>query len=161
MKLLGLLASLLFAVSARAADAPPACVSLAGLSMGGLSLADTRATVIAKLGKPKSTGTYQGEDDGGSYTGEVLVYPQMEVNVNEVRGIERIASTGSNIRLPFGLKTGMSLEQSGEILHFIPVALDHDAIVLPACRVGEDVEELHLVYAQNGLKSVELVHYGP
>src|SRR3954449_1258377 len=93
MKLLGLFIPLLFISGAHAADAPRACVPSAGLSVGGISFSDTRATAIAKLGKPKTTGTYQGEDDGGLYTGTTLIYPQMELSVDELRGIERIAGT--------------------------------------------------------------------
>jgi hypothetical protein len=160
MKLIGLFIPLLFTLSAHAADAPRACVPAAGLSVGGISLADTRATAIAKLGKPKTTGTYQGEDDGGLYTGTALIYSQMELDVDELRGIERIAGTGPNAYLPFGIKARMSLQQVANLLHFIPGALDRDMIVLPVCGVDDD-SELRLHFADDALQSVELVQYGP
>ena len=160
MKLLGLFIPFMVMLSAHATEAPRACVPSAGLSIGGIGLADTRATALAKLGKPKATGTYQGEDDGGPYTGATLIYPHMELAVDQLRGIERIASTGPNAQLPFGLKAGMSLQQTASLLHFIPGALDRGMVALPVCGVDEDVE-LRLHFAGDALRAVELVQYGP
>ena len=161
MKLLGIFIPFLFVLTAHAADAPRACAPSAGLSIGGISLADTRATAIAKLGKPKATGTYHGEDDGGLYTGTSLVYPQIELYVDELRGIERIAGTGPSAKLPFGLKAGISLQQVAALLHFVPGSLDKNgAVVLPICQV-DDNAEMRLHFVSGGLKSVELVQYGP
>ena len=160
MKVLSSFIPLFFVLSAHAADAPRACAPSAGLSIGGISRTDTRATAIAKLGKPKATGTYQGEDDGGLYTGTTLIYSQIELDVDDLRGIERIASTGSNVKLPFGLKAGMSLQQVGDLLHFVPGSLDEGKIALPVCGVDEDVE-LRLRFSNDALKGVELVQYGP
>ena len=160
MKKLGLLTLLLFTFNTYAADAPSACVPSKGLSVGGISMADTRATAMSKLGKPKTTTTYQGEDDGGQYTGTTLIYPYMELNVDELRGIERIAGTGPSAKFPFGLKAGMSLQQAANLLHFVPGALDRGAVVLPVCAVDVDTE-FQLRFADGGLVSVELRQYGP
>jgi hypothetical protein len=160
MKLIGLFIPLLLTLSAHAAEAPRACVPSTGLSVGGISLADTRVAAISKLGKPKTIGTYQGEDDGGLYTGTTLIYSQMELDVDELRGIERIASTGPNAHLPFGLKAGLSLQQAANLLHFIPGALDRGMVVLPVCGVDEGIE-LRLHFADDALRSVEVVQYGP
>ena len=162
MKLPGLFVPFVFMLNAHAADAPRACVPPEGLAVGGVALTDTRAAAVAKLGKPKAVGTYQGEDDGGPYTGAALVYPHMELDVDELRGIERIAGTGPGARLPLGLKTGMTLQQAGIVLHFIPGALDRGRVVLPVCG-GYEFEdmELRLHFADDFLASVELVRYGP
>jgi hypothetical protein len=160
MKLIGRLVPFLFVLSAHAADALLACAPSPDLSIGGISLSDTRASVIAKLGKPKATGTYQGEDDGGLYAGHTLRYSQLELYVDELRGIERIASTGPNAKLPFGLKAGMPLEQVAALLHFVPGQLDKDRVVLPLCQVDTDAE-MRLYFKNGGLSSVEVVQYGP
>jgi hypothetical protein len=90
-----------------------------------------------------------------------LVYPQIELYVDELRGIERIAGTGPSAKLPFGLKAGISLQQVAALLHFVPGSVDKiGAIVLPICQVDENAE-MRLHFVSGGLKSVELVQYGP
>ncbi|CAN7266000.1 hypothetical protein LJR168_003606 [Pseudoxanthomonas sp. LjRoot168] len=160
MRLIGKLIPLLFALNAHAAEAPHACAPSIGLSIGGISLSDTRASAAAKLGKPKATGTYQGEDDGGVYTGRTLRYAQIELDVDELRGIERIASTGPGAKLPFGLKAGLPLEQVAALLHFVPGPLDKGRVVLPICQADDDAE-MRLYFKDGGLSSVEVVQYGP
>lgn len=160
MRVLGIAIPFLYILSAHAVEAPRACAPPTGLSISGISLADTRATAIAKLGKSERAGTYQGEDDGGPYTGAALIYSQVELNVDDLRGIERIASIGPNAKLPFGLKTGLSLQQAGNLLHFVPGALDKGMMALPVCGVDLDIE-LRLLFKDDALRSVELVQYGP
>src|SRR4249919_1833934 len=76
MKLAGALIPLLFLHAAHASGPLRACAAQKGLSIGGIGLVDNRASAIAKLGNPNRIGSYRGEDDGGVYTGSVLVYSQ-------------------------------------------------------------------------------------
>lgn len=160
MRFAGALVLILLVNEACASEPPRLCADPRGLSIHGV-LADNVSTVVAKLGEPKRVGSYEGEDDGGVYTGRVLVYPQLEVNLDELRGIERIASLGPGARLPYGLKVGMSLEQTADILHFIQDGVDEDeGVVLPVCRSDADAQ-VRLQFEHGALKRIEVVEYGP
>ena len=129
--------------------------------MGGISLSDTYASVTANLGRPLSSGTYQGEDDGGIYTGSTMLYPHLELYVDNLRGIERLASTGPSTDLPYGLTVGMSLQSAANLLRFVPVGLHGNSVaVLPVCDTDLDTE-LHLRFQEGVLAGVEILQYGP
>src|SRR4249919_219997 len=161
MKLAGALIPLLFLHAAHASGPLRACAAQKGLSIGGIGLVDNRASAIAKLGQPKRIGSYRGEDDGGVYTGSVLVYSQLEINVDASRGIERIASLGPGATLPYGLKQGMSVQQTADTLHFMPEGVDGDgAAVLPVCQSDSDAE-VRLHFKRGALESVEIIEAGP
>jgi hypothetical protein len=116
---------------------------------------------MEKLGKPNRTATYQGEDDGGSYTGSTLVYSQLELDVDGLRGVERIASKGADTDLPYGLKSGMPLEEVATLLRFIPIGLRSNSVaVLPVCDALYD-SEVRLHFVDGELNSVEITQYGP
>ncbi|HSD16606.1 MAG TPA: hypothetical protein VLC71_05005 [Thermomonas sp.] len=160
MKLAGSLFAMLITLNSYAAEPHRACVPSARLAIGGISLSDSRATVLGKLGKPKATGSYQGEDDGGSYTGATLTYSQVELEIDQLRGIERISSIGPGAMLPLGLKVGLSLEKTGELLHFIPGSLEKGMVVLPVCGGYRDIE-LRLHFESDKLTVVEIAEHGP
>jgi len=161
MKLVGFLVSLLFVHEARASEPLRLCAPPLGLAIGGISLADSRSAIVAKLGKPTRVGDYQSEDDGGVYTGSVLFYPHLEINLDGLRGIERIASVGPGARLPYGLKQGMSVQQAADTLHFIRHGVDEDGVaVLPVCESDTDTE-VRLHFENGALRSAEIVEYGP
>lgn len=161
MKLAGALVLLLFTQQAHASGPLRICADAKGLSVGGIVLSDSLSTIVAKLGKPARTGSYQGEDDGGVYTGTVLGYGQLEVNVDELRGIERIASLGPGARLPYGLRHGMSVRQTADILHFVDDGVGgNDIAVLPVC-LSDTGAEVRLHFEQGALSSLEVVEYGP
>jgi len=151
---------LLVSVDALAAEGADRCVGPENLTIGGVGLGDSPATALSKLGQPARTGSYQGEDDGGLYTGTVLTYPQLEVEVEELRGVERIATTSANTSLPLGLKTGMSRAQVAQLPGLAIDGVDQDTLELPVCDTDLDTF-LRLHFARDVLVQVELLRYGP
>ena len=165
------LAFLLLSISAYSNDPEviEACLPKKYFLLNELSFTDNLVSIIKKYGKPKSIDQYFSEDDGGKYTGKVLIFENFEVNINELRGIERVSTNNKKTRFALGVHVGMTLSEVSERMHFIPLGFPL-LIKLKACGfdygVTQEVvlrftsdEDLHI--PKLVLSQIEIVQYGP
>ena len=117
MKLFAALVIILMAHPAGASDRPLACLPSEQFQIGGIGPRSDISKVEA-LGPALATETYGGEDDGGYYEGLLQKYESLEINFEQLRGVERVATTTSGTDLPGSIRIGMPLTQVGELLHF-------------------------------------------
>ena len=164
MKIFGVFALFLVASCANAGESPRACAPPDYFELNGIRPGDNSAA-LQKLGPPRAIDSYEGEDDGGQYTGKRLTFLHFQVDIEQLRGVERIATADSTVPLPAGIRIGMPLSEVEERMHFISGNLgESNEVVLPACGVGEGAElRLRFNSESSGalLSKVEIVQYGP
>ena len=164
MKSIALLLLIPMSCTAAQATQPLACVPQIDFALQGIS-PSASVDKLKTLGRPKRIEPYESEDDGGQYKGKRETYEHIQVDYENIRGIERVATSSRSIKLPAGLQFGMPLSQVAALLHFVPIGLDHrNSIALPVC--GDELESTFSLTFDNSssgypLMQVEIVRFGP
>lgn len=83
------------------------CLPPQDFGLAGVRLGDSEETVIRRLGPPRKRSISGGEDDGGGYEINVLLYPTLTIEI--VRGeVDRIVTRSPSQPTPGGIRVGDS-----------------------------------------------------
>ncbi len=89
----------------------PFCLPQVEASLAGVQLGMSGDSVVRRLGRPPHRRAASGEDDGGTFPIQVLVYRDLEVEVGRGHVVQRITTTSPRVHSPAGVHVGQTIAE--------------------------------------------------
>lgn len=146
----------------RFADAQDSiCLPSSELSLSGIMLGDSEKKIKQRLGKPRKVLKETQEDADGTFILTTYHYPDLNIDIARDR-VSRLFTTSPSTMTPKGIKTGMTYDETADLLGMEKTTADQSKRVVSFIRTCPDQDHtgsgrMKLLFNENRvLSSIEI-----